>query len=194
MPTALTYAKWEDLAEGAQHELTAGPITRTDLVRYAGASGDFNPNHHDEIYAIRAGFEKPFAQGMLQGGYLGRALSEWLGPTALRKLRLRFSAQAWPGEVEILDLRTIVPWDRAAVLESVRKTGKCLVVHEDTVTAGFGAEVAALVAAEAFTDLDAPVTRIATPDSPIPYNAGLTAAVVPSVPAIARALEQLLAF
>jgi len=104
------------------------------------------------------------------------------------------AAQAWPGEVEILDLRTIVPWDRAAVLESVRKTGKCLVVHEDTVTAGFGAEAAAFVAEEAFTDLDAPVTRVATPDSPIPYNAGLTAAVVPSAAAIARSLEQLLAF
>ncbi len=104
------------------------------------------------------------------------------------------AAQSWPGEIEILDLRTIIPWDRAGVLESVRKTGKCLVVHEDTFTAGFGAEVAAIVAAEAFTDLDAPVRRVTTPDSPIPYHAGLTAAVVPSVQAIAEALAELLAF
>lgn len=99
--TKLTYAKWDELAEGTERELTVGPITRTDMVRYAGASGDFNPNHHDEIYAIRAGFEKPFAHGMLQGGYLGRMLSEWLGPNALRTLRLRFSAQAWPGDMVI---------------------------------------------------------------------------------------------
>ncbi len=107
MPATLTYAKWEDLAEGTEHEIKVGPITRTDMVRYAGASGDFNPNHHDEIYAIRAGFEKPFAHGMLQGGYLGRMLSEWLGPAALRSFRLRFSAQAWPGDMVICKARIV---------------------------------------------------------------------------------------
>ncbi len=101
MTKPFAYAKWEELAEGAERELRAGRITRTDLVRYAGASGDFNPNHHDEIYAIRAGFEKPFAHGMLQGGYLARLLAEWLGPDSLRKFRLRFSAQAWPGDLVI---------------------------------------------------------------------------------------------
>jgi acyl dehydratase len=107
MPATLTYAKWEDLTEGTEHELRVGPITRTDMVRYAGASGDFNPNHHDEIYAIRAGFEKPFAHGMLQGGYLGRMLSEWLGPTALRSFRLRFSSQTWPGDMVICKARVV---------------------------------------------------------------------------------------
>ncbi|MBI1725526.1 MAG: hypothetical protein HYR52_07830 [Candidatus Tectomicrobia bacterium] len=102
---SLTYAKWEELAEGARHELTVGPLTRTDFVRYAGASGDFNPNHHDEIYAIRSGFDRPFAQGMLQGGYLGRALTEWLGPASLRKFRIRFSAQAWPGDMVLCKAR-----------------------------------------------------------------------------------------
>lgn len=106
MQTAgLTYAKWEELAEGARHELAMGPLTRTDFVRYAGASGDFNPNHHDEIYAIRSGFDRPFAQGMLQGGYLGRALTEWLGPASLRKFRIRFSAQAWPGDMVLCKAR-----------------------------------------------------------------------------------------
>ena len=80
MPGTLTYAGWEDLAEGAEREIAVGPLTRTDLVRFAGASGDFNPNHHDEIYAIQSGFDKPFAHGMLQGGYLGQLLTEWLGP------------------------------------------------------------------------------------------------------------------
>jgi 2-oxoisovalerate dehydrogenase E1 component len=104
------------------------------------------------------------------------------------------AARAWPGQVEILDLRTVIPWDRPAVLESVRRTGKCLIVHEDTLTAGFGAEIAAAVAAEAFTDLDGPVLRLAVPDCPIPYNVSLTQAVVPAVSAIAERMAGLLAF
>jgi len=86
--------------------------------------------------------------------------------------------------VEVLDLRTISPWDRDAVLASVRKTRRCLVVHEDTMTAGFGAEVAATVADAAFFDLDAPVQRVAVPDIPTPYNVAMMEAVLPSVSAI----------
>ena len=104
------------------------------------------------------------------------------------------AAEQWPGQVEILDLRTIVPWDREAVLASVRKTGKCLVVHEDTRTGGFAGEIIATIAAEAFTHLDAPVERLTTGDSPIPYNTGLMAAVIPGVPAVSAAIARLLAF
>ena len=68
--------------------------------------------------------------------------------------------------VEIVDLRTVMPWDKQAVLESARKTSKVLVLHEDTRTGGFGAEIAATIAEEAFEDLDGPVQRIAAPDSP----------------------------
>ena len=68
--------------------------------------------------------------------------------------------------VEIIDLRTVMPWDKQAVLDSVRKTSKLLVLHEDTRTGGFGGEIAATVAEEAFEDLDAPVRRIAAPDTP----------------------------
>ncbi len=107
MPGTLTYAGWEDLAEGAEREIAVGPLTRTDLVRFAGASGDFNPNHHDEIYAIQSGFDKPFAHGMLQGGYLGQLLTEWLGPASLRTLRLRFSGQAWPGDTVTCRARVV---------------------------------------------------------------------------------------
>src|SRR6185503_12554370 len=82
------------------------------------------------------------------------------------------------GNVEILDLRTLIPWDREAVLVSARKTGRCLVVHEDTWTAGFGAEVAATVAQEAFAWLDAPVARLAAPDCPVPYSAALMTTVI----------------
>jgi 2-oxoisovalerate dehydrogenase E1 component len=87
-------------------------------------------------------------------------------------------------DVEVLDLRTLAPWDRQAVLESVRRTRRCLVVHEDTLTAGFGAEVAAVVADEAFFNLDAPVQRMAIPDIPTPYNVPLMEAILPSVEGI----------
>lgn len=121
MTIATKYAKWEELTEDAECELTVGPITRTDLVRYAGASGDFNPNHHDEIYAIRAGFDKPFAHGMLQGGYLARLLSEWLGPDSFKNLKIRFSAQAWPGDMVIC---------KAKVLRQYEEEGNRLVEIE----------------------------------------------------------------
>ena len=96
-------------------------------------------------------------------------------------------------DVELIDLRTIAPWDRAAVLTSVRKTGRCLIVHEDNMTAGFGAEVAAVVAQEAFWYLDAPVQRLAPLDIPMPYHETLLAAVLPGTDAIATAVQALLA-
>jgi acyl dehydratase len=86
--------------EGLQSPpLVVGPLTRTDFVRYAGASGDLNPNHHDEIYAIRSGNERVFAMGMLPAGYLGRLLTDWLGDGALRRFRFRFTARVHPGDV-----------------------------------------------------------------------------------------------
>ena len=96
--------------------------------------------------------------------------------------------------IDVLDLRTVAPWDRAAVLASVRKTRRCLIVHEDTLTAGFGAEVAAVVAEEAFLSLDAPVSRLAIPDVPTPYNVGLMNAVLPSVEGISDKMRELLDF
>src|SRR6266540_2187832 len=73
--------------------------------------------------------------------------------------------------VEVVDLRTLRPLDRETLLDSVRKTGKCLVVYEDNKFGGYGAEIAAIVAEEAFDYLDGPVTRVAGPDVPaVPYN------------------------
>jgi 2-oxoisovalerate dehydrogenase E1 component len=75
--------------------------------------------------------------------------------------------------LEVLDLRTLLPWDRATVLDSVRKTGRCLVLHEAPVTGGFGAEVAATVGREAFEWLDAPVSRLGGLDMPVPFSRAL---------------------
>lgn len=102
------------------------------------------------------------------------------------------AAAAMPASVEILDLRTIAPWDKEAVLASVKKTGRCLIVHEDLRTAGFGAEIAAVLAADAFWLLDAPVTRLCVEDVPTPYDPGLMRAVVPGVEEIRGRLEALL--
>jgi len=106
--------------------------------------------------------------------------------------RCREVAATLEGKVELLDLRTVAPWDRDAVLTSVRKTGRCVIVHEDNLTAGFGAEIAATIAQEAFWALDAPVERVAVEDVPMPYHPVLLEAVLPSAERIAAAVERVL--
>jgi pyruvate/2-oxoglutarate/acetoin dehydrogenase E1 component len=91
---------------------------------------------------------------------------------------------------EVLDLRTIRPWDREAVLASVRKTHRCIVVHEAVKSFGAGAEVAATVMEEAFDDLDAPVLRLGSHDIPMPFNENLERETVPTVDRIVETVRQ----
>ena len=93
--------------------------------------------------------------------------------------------------VEILDLRTLIPWDKAAVLKSARKTSKVLVLHEDTHTGGFGAEIAATIAEDAFEDLDAPIKRVTAPDTPVPFSPPLEKAYIPQVDDVVAGLRDL---
>jgi len=95
---------------------------------------------------------------------------------------------------EVLDLRTLAPLDRDAILTSVRKTGKALIVHEASRTGGIGGEIAALIAEEAFDSLDGPVIRLASEDTPVPHNTGLEAAFQPTVAEIADAMHRLAAY
>lgn len=95
---------------------------------------------------------------------------------------------------ELIDLRTLAPLDRTTILASVRKTGKALVVHEASRTGGFGAEVAALIAEEAFESLDGPVMRLASEDAPVPHSPVLEAAFQPTVAEIAGAICRLAAY
>jgi 2-oxoisovalerate dehydrogenase E1 component beta subunit len=97
-------------------------------------------------------------------------------------------------EIEVLDLRTLIPWDKARVLEDVRRTSKVLVLHEDTRTGGFGAEIAATIAEEVFEHLDAPVMRIAAPDTPVPFSPPLEKAFIPQVEDVAKGLRQLVEY
>ena len=97
--------------------------------------------------------------------------------------------------VEVVDLRTLYPVDKPAILASVRKTGKALVVYEDNLTMGYGAEVAAIIADEAFTDLDAPVKRLAAPDVPgVPFSHPMQDWFMPNPEKIAGAMRELAAY
>ncbi len=104
------------------------------------------------------------------------------------------AAEKFAGRVSLLDLRTILPWDIDAVLEDVHRTGKVLIVHEDTLTNGFAAEIIATINDQAFHSLDAPIGRIATPDIPIPYNISLMNAVIPGVNRISDGINSLLSY
>ncbi|MCP4412052.1 MAG: pyruvate dehydrogenase, partial [Gammaproteobacteria bacterium] len=103
--------------------------------------------------------------------------------TASESINVTVSSADTPGSkagIEIIDLRTIQPWDKETVLKSVSKTHRCLIIHEDMLTAGFGAEIAAVLAKESFFDLDAPIERLAMPDIPVPFNNQLMDAAIPN--------------
>jgi 2-oxoisovalerate dehydrogenase E1 component len=96
--------------------------------------------------------------------------------------------------VEVIDLRTLNPLDTETMYASVRKTGRVLIVHEDTLTAGFGAEIAALIAGDLFRHLDAPVKRVAAKDAPVPYGPTLENVMLPQTSDILSALKELAAY
>ncbi|MCH8615653.1 thiamine pyrophosphate-dependent enzyme [Sphingomonas sp. SM33] len=106
----------------------------------------------------------------------------------------RCEAAAEGVSADVIDLRTLMPWDREMVLESVRRTRRCLIVHEDLRSGGFGAEIAAVVADEAFLDLDAPVARVTMPDIPSPHHPRLLEWAVPSVERIRAEIDRLVGF
>src|SRR5207248_2813714 len=94
-------------------------------------------------------------------------------------------------DVEILDLRTLLPLDTDAIKETVARTSKVLILHEDNKTGGIGAEVAALIAEEAFEELDGPIMRLAAADTHIPYAPSLEEAILPNADDVAQAVRRL---
>lgn len=91
--------RFDDVAVGDEAPVVRHELTRTDLVRYAGASGDFNPMHHDDTQATAAGLPSVFGHGMFSMGLLGRALTDYVGVGNLASYKVRFTKQTWPGEV-----------------------------------------------------------------------------------------------
>jgi len=90
---------FEDVNEGDEAPVLTHELTRTDLVQYAGASGDFNPMHHDEVKAQAAGLPSVFGHGMFSAGFLATAITNYVGIGNLKRYKVRFAKQTWPGEV-----------------------------------------------------------------------------------------------
>lgn len=107
-------------------ERTVGPITRTDIVRYAGAGGDFNPIHHDETFAQSAGMPSVFSHGLLTAGLLGQYLAGWIGLARVREFGVRFTGQVWPDDILTLQGRVAEVNEATARVELTagRQTGE----------------------------------------------------------------------
>ncbi len=95
---------FEDVHQGDRAPERSHVLTRTDLVKYAGASGDFNPMHHDEVKAVAAGQPSVFGHGMFSMGLLGTAITDYVGVGNVRRFQVRFAKQTWPDE----ELRTAI--------------------------------------------------------------------------------------
>ena len=108
--------------------LVVGPITRTHIVRYAGASGDFTPIHHDEPLAQQVGLPGVFSMGMMQGGMLAHLVADWLGLANVRRFSIRFEERVWPGD-ELTFTGRVVSVDGASGHERVTVEVAC---HTDT--------------------------------------------------------------
>jgi acyl dehydratase len=117
---------FDDVAEGDEGPPTSHLLTRTDLVMYAGASGDFNPMHTDEVQAQAAGLPSVFGHGMFSAGLLGTALTNFVGAGNLRSYKVRFTKQTWPGET--LTTRVVISEKRPASSEVVLT---CALVNQD---------------------------------------------------------------
>jgi 2-oxoisovalerate dehydrogenase E1 component len=135
----------------------------------------------------------PFGKARLRRAGNDLTVVTW-GSTVYLALEAAEQLAAQGRSIEVLDLRSIIPWDEEAVYASVRKTSRVLIAHEDSLTMGFGAEVAARVAENCFDTLDAPVRRVAARDCFVPAAAALEAAVLPSADDLRRAMERLLSY
>ncbi|MFN2252126.1 MAG: alpha-ketoacid dehydrogenase subunit beta [Anaerolineae bacterium] len=138
-------------------------------------------------------FEVPIGQARVARSGRDATIVAW-GSMAVKSVEAADTVAEDGIDAEVIDLRTIVPWDRAAVGESVARTGRALIVYEAHRTAGFGAEVAATLAEECFEHLDAPLARLAGLDTPVPAHPVLEAEYLPDVADIAAALRELAAY
>lgn len=134
---------FDDVNEGDEAPVVTHELTRTDLVRYAGASGDFNPMHHDEVQAQAAGLPSVFGHGMFTAGFLARAITDYVGVGNLRRYKVRFAKQTWPGET--FTTKIVVTAKRKDGGESLVDLD-CQVLNQDGEVKLTGEAVAALPA------------------------------------------------
>ena len=131
---------YEAVAVGEERTQEFPPLTRTMFVRYAGASGDFNPMHHDDTIATQVGNPSVFGHGMLSMGLAARVIKDWFGAEAIRKVQVRFSKQVWPGDVLTAKATVTAKHDdtRLVDLELVveNQAGAQAVIGSATVAAG----------------------------------------------------------
>lgn len=132
---------FDDVREGDTAPELSHVLTRTDLVVYAGASGDFNPMHHDEVAAKDAGLPSVFGHGMFTMGLLGRALTDYVGVGNLERFSVRFTQQTWPGETLTARVAVVRKYDE----DGAHKVElDCSVVNQDGAAKVQGSAVAAL--------------------------------------------------
>ena len=135
---------FEDVQEGQEiPSFVVEGLTRTDLVRYAGASGDFNPIHHDEEFAKMAGNPTVFGHGMLTAGLVGKCLTDFVGAENLRRYKVRFATRVWPGDTITCTGRVTRKYDEG---EERRIDGEVVALNqkgEPTVTGSFTAALPA---------------------------------------------------
>ncbi|MGZ6897182.1 MAG: MaoC/PaaZ C-terminal domain-containing protein [Acidimicrobiia bacterium] len=109
---------WDELIVGTEMKPREyGPLTRTDFVRYQGASGDFNPIHHDDEFARSAGYPTAFSVGMLQAGILASYATDWLGPRNVRRFGVQFREQVWPGDRLVCSGKVVARDDAARTVD-----------------------------------------------------------------------------
>jgi acyl dehydratase len=137
---------FDDVAEGDTAPEFTHELTRTDLVMYAGASGDFNPMHTDEVAAQAAGLPSVFGHGMFTAGLLGKALTDYVGVGNLRNYKIRFTKQTWPGETLTTRVTVAKKYDEGS---EHRVDLECVVTNQGGEAKLTGVAVAALPARRA---------------------------------------------
>jgi 2-oxoisovalerate dehydrogenase E1 component len=138
------------------------------------------------------GFEVPFGKARIRRDGIDLSIITY-GNTTHMSLQVAEKLFKETGkQVEVIDIRSLIPLDKETILASVKKTSKALVVHEDKVFAGFGAEIAAMINEEAFQYLDAPVIRVGSTFTPVGFNRILERAILPDAEKIYKACEEIL--
>ncbi len=151
-------------------------------------------NSVEAATAIPDDFEVPFGKARIRREGSDLSIITYGNTTHLSLKAAEQLEKENKGSVEVLDIRSIVPLDKEAIFDTVKKTGKVLVVHEDKVFSGFGAEIAALISSEMFRYLDAPVQRVGSTFTPVGFNPILERAILPDTERIYQAAKELLAY